>query len=121
MKTRVLLAQAYRVLCDEDAAQLELDAAYAVFDWLGAALDVRNVGELQRGSELPGGLTEREAEVLRLVATGLSNREIASVLFISEKTVHRHLANIFTKLGVTSRTAATAYAFENDLVRKGDG
>lgn len=115
-RTRVLLDQAYRALGDEDAAQLEFDAACAVFERLGAALDCRNVGDLQGRSALPGGLTEREVEVLRLVAAGSSNREIALVLFISERTVHRHLANIFTKLGVTSRTAATAYAFQNDLV-----
>jgi DNA-binding NarL/FixJ family response regulator len=115
-KTRVLLARAYQGLDDEDAAQLELDAACAVFERLGAALDIALVAELQGRSELPGGLTEREAEVLRLVATGRSNRDIAAALFISERTVHRHLSNIFAKLGVTSRTAATAYAFEHDLV-----
>lgn len=119
--TRVLLAQAYRALGDEDAAQLELDAACAVFGRLGARLDTRRVGELQGRGELPGGLTEREAEVLRLVAAGKSNRDIAALLFLSERTVHRHLSNIFTKVGVTSRTAAAAYAFEHDLLRHGDG
>jgi DNA-binding CsgD family transcriptional regulator len=119
--TRVLLAQAYRALGDEDAAQLELDAACAVFGRLGANLDVRRVGELQGRGSLPGGLSEREAEVLRLVAAGKSNRDIAELLFISERTVHRHLSNIFTKVGVTSRTAAAAYAFEHDLVGRGDG
>ena len=114
-RTRVLLAQAYRALGDEDAAQLELDAAHAVFTRLGAALDVRSVDQLRGRSMLPGGLTEREVEVLRLVATGSSNRDIASLLFISEKTVHRHLANIYSKLEVTSRSAATAYAFESGL------
>jgi DNA-binding NarL/FixJ family response regulator len=117
--TRVLLAKAYRALCDEDAAQLELDAACAAFERLGAALDERRVAELQGGSALPGGLTEREAEVLRLVATGSSNREVAALLFISEKTAHRHLSNIFTKVGVSSRTAAAAWAFDHHLVRGG--
>lgn len=120
-KTRTVLAEAYRALGDEDAAQLELDAARDVFERLGAALDARRVAELQGRSELPGGLSEREAEVLRLVATGRGNREIAAALFISERTVHRHVSNIFTKLGVTSRTAATAYAFENHLVRTDGG
>lgn len=120
-RTRVLLAEAYRALGDEDAAQLELDAACAVFGRLGAKLDTRRVGELQGRSGLPGGLTEREAEVLRLVASGKSNRDIAALLFLSERTVHRHLSNIFTKVGVTSRTAAAAYAFEHDLLRQVDG
>jgi DNA-binding NarL/FixJ family response regulator len=71
---------------------------------------------VQGRSTLPGGLTEREAEVLRLVAGGRSNREIAALLFLSEKTVARHLSNIFTKLGISSRAAATAYAFEHGLV-----
>lgn len=120
-RTRVLLAEAYRALGDEDAAQMELDSACAVFTSLGAALDVRRVAELQGRLELPGGLTQREAEVVRLVAGGRSNREIAALLFISEKTVHRHLSNIFNKLGVTSRTAAAAYAFEHNLVPRRDG
>jgi ATP/maltotriose-dependent transcriptional regulator MalT len=119
--TRVLLAKAYRALGDEDAALLELDAARAVFERLGAALDISVVAELMGRSELPVCLTEREAEVLRLVATGRSNRDIAAELFISERTVHRHVSNIFLKLGVTSRTAATAFAFEHDLVRTSNG
>ena len=66
-------------------------------------------------AELPGGLTAREVEVLRLVASGQSNANIAAELVLSEKTVARHLSNIFTKLGVSSRTAAAAYAFEHRL------
>lgn len=120
-KTRILLAEAYEALEDNDAVALELDAACGAFERLGAAVDVQIVGRLQGRSVLPGGLTEREAEVLRLVAAGKKNREIASVLFISEKTVHRHLSNIFAKLGISSRTAATAYAFENGLVPTGMG
>jgi DNA-binding NarL/FixJ family response regulator len=65
---------------------------------------------------LPAGLTAREVEVLRLVATGQSNAQIATALVLSEKTVARHLSNIFSKLGVGSRTAATAYAFEHGLL-----
>ncbi len=65
---------------------------------------------------LPAGLTEREVEVLRLVAGGLSNNEIAAELYLSAKTVSRHLSNIFTKIGVTSRASATAFAFEHELV-----
>jgi DNA-binding NarL/FixJ family response regulator len=114
-RTRLLLAQAYRALGDEDAADLELDAAGLVFDRLGAALDARAVAGLRARPALPGGLTAREAEVLRLVAAGKSNREIAALLVLSDKTVARHLSNIFAKLGLSSRTAATAYAFEHGL------
>lgn len=120
-ETRILLARAYQALGDEDAAELELDAAGAVFERLGAMLDVRTVAELRGRTQLPAGLTDREAEVLRLVATGSSNRDIAAALFISERTVHRHLSNVFTKLGVTSRTAASAFAFENQLVSRRGG
>ena len=66
--------------------------------------------------QLPAGLTEREVEVLRLVATGMSNSSIASALTLSQKTVSRHLSNIFAKLGVSSRTAAAAFAFEHHLL-----
>ena len=97
---------------------MELDAARWVFRQLGAAPEVARVDRLlaKDGSRLPAGLTAREAEVLRLVASGRTNRAIASDLFLSEKTVARHLSNIFTKLGVTSRSAATAFAFQHDLV-----
>jgi DNA-binding NarL/FixJ family response regulator len=70
-------------------------------------------------SRLPAGLTEREAEVLCLVASGRTNREIAVALHLSERTVARHLSNIFTKIGVTSRTAAAAFAYEHDLAEPG--
>jgi DNA-binding NarL/FixJ family response regulator len=66
--------------------------------------------------DAPGGLTPREVEVLRVVATGATNREVADRLVISEKTVARHVSNIFVKLGVASRAAATAYAFQHELV-----
>jgi ATP/maltotriose-dependent transcriptional regulator MalT len=114
-KVRVLLADAYAALGDEDAAVLELDAAHEVFERLGARRDAMAVAERRGRSTLPAGLTPREAEVLRLVAAGSSNREIAGSLFVSEKTVARHLSNIFTKLDLSSRTAAAAFAFEHGL------
>jgi ATP/maltotriose-dependent transcriptional regulator MalT len=117
--TRVLLAGAYRQMGDEDAAQLELDAADTVFRRLGATPDVQRVTRLRRTSTHPDGLTEREAEVLRHVARGCTNREIASMLFISERTVHRHVSNIFTKAGVDTRTSAAAYAFRHGLATPG--
>lgn len=112
---RLLLARAYEALGDKDAAVLELDAAEAVFDRLGATLDARKVAELRGQPSLPGGLTEREAEVLALVAAGKSNREVAAALVLSQKTVARHLSNIFAKIAVSSRTQAAAYAFEHGL------
>ncbi|MPZ16211.1 MAG: DNA-binding response regulator, partial [Chloroflexi bacterium] len=120
-RSRLLLADAYKALGDEDAAVLELDAAQAVFDRLGATLDARRIAELRGLAVLPAGLTEREAEVLSLVATGKSNREIAAELFLSQKTVERHLSNIFTKLELSSRSAATAYAFEHGLAPRARG
>src|SRR5512132_626359 len=117
-RVRVLLGLACRAVGDEDAFELELDAARATFDELGAAPDVAWVDSLAGRVESADayGLTPRELEVLRLVATGKSNREIAAALVISEHTVARHVQNIFTKLGVPSRTAAGAFAFEHDLV-----
>ena len=117
-RVRVLLGLACRAVGDEDAFELELDAARETFDELGAAPDVAWVDSLAGGAEPADthGLTPRELEVLRLVATGKSNREIAAALVISEHTVARHVQNIFTKLGVPSRTAAGAFAFEHDLV-----
>jgi ATP/maltotriose-dependent transcriptional regulator MalT len=113
-RTRVLLAQACSELGDEDTARRELDAARACFERLGARQDL---AALSSGAASPThGLTGREMEVLELIAAGRSNREIAGVLVISEKTAARHVANIFVKLGVSSRSAATAYAFANGLV-----
>jgi DNA-binding NarL/FixJ family response regulator len=113
-RTRVLLAQAYRALDDEDAAVRECAAARACFRELGALADLE---ALETAPEPVCGLSPRELEVLRLVATGDSNRAIAEALFLSEKTVARHVSNIFTKLGVSSRSAATAYAFANGLAQ----
>jgi DNA-binding CsgD family transcriptional regulator len=112
-RTRVLLAQAYRMLDDEDAATRECAAARACFSALGAAADLR---ALTDGAPPPCGLTNREVEVLRLVAAGRSNRDTATALFISEKTVARHVANIYLNLDVSSRSAATAFAYEHNLV-----
>jgi DNA-binding CsgD family transcriptional regulator len=107
-RVRVLIARACRQLGDADTAEMELDAACWAFEQLGAAPDLAAV----RGKPA-GGLTAREHEVLRLVATGKTNRAIAADLFLSEKTVARHISNIFTKLGVSNRAAATAYAYEH--------
>jgi DNA-binding CsgD family transcriptional regulator len=117
-RARALMGQACRELGDEDGAQLELDAARWVFQQLGAGPDLARVEALVRpvSSSAPGGLTTRELQVLRLIATGKTNRVIASDLFLSEKTVARHVSNIFTKLDLSSRAAATAYAYEHDLV-----
>jgi ATP/maltotriose-dependent transcriptional regulator MalT len=116
-QTRVLLGLACKALGDDDAFALEVDAARASFDGLGAAPDVARVEALARHPTRDRyGLSPRELEVLRLLASGKSNREIAHSLVISEHTVARHMQHIFTKLGVTSRTTAVAFAFEHDLV-----
>jgi DNA-binding NarL/FixJ family response regulator len=119
-RARVLLAQAYRDLGDSEAAERELDAAQTIFEELGADLNAKAVRAMRR-SALPKGLTEREAEVLALVAAGNTNREIADALALSQKTVARHLENIFAKVGVSSRTAAARFAFENGLARSTGG
>ncbi len=115
-QARVLAGSAARRLGDEATARMELESALANFERLGAAPDVERVSVLLTGPRTAaGGLTERELEVLRLVARGASNRRIASLLFISEHTVARHLSNIFGKLGVASRSAAASYAYEHGL------
>ncbi len=115
---RVLMAQVHRARGDQDGAEMELEAAEWVFDQLGAVPDAQRARALSsRAPEPTGGpLTRREVEVLRLVATGMTNRAVAAELFLSEKTIARHLSNIFAKVGVTSRAAATAYAFKNGVV-----
>lgn len=116
-RVRVLVGLACRQLGDEDTAAMELDAARWVFQELGAAPDLARVEHLARATA-PGaadGLTAREVQVLALVATGKSNRAVAAELLLSEKTVERDMSNILTKLGVGSRTAAAAYAFEHGI------
>ena len=116
-RVRVLLGLACRELGDHDGAALELDAARWVFQQLGAASDVSRVEKLSFAGRpaAAGRITARELEVLRLVALGKSNRAIAADLFLSEKTVARHVSNILAKLELSSRSAATAYAYENGL------
>ena len=117
-RTRALIADACRALGDTDTAALEQEAAMRMFDALGAAHDAARVAapaSSREGEDLHG-LTPRQVEVLRLVAAGKSNRDIADALFVSEHTVARHLQNVYAKLNVTSRAQATAFAFEHDLV-----
>ena len=117
-RVRVLIALACRELGDEDAAAIELEGAAKVFSELGAAPDLAKVRRAF-GSRPGGGgaqLTGREVEVLRLLAAGQTNRDIARELVISERTVDRHVSNLFSKLDVQSRSAATAYAYEHDIV-----
>jgi DNA-binding NarL/FixJ family response regulator len=117
--TQVLIGLAHRSMGDEDTAGIELETVRHAFAALGATPDVRRVEALCRPVDPPaqrGGLTAREVEVLRLIATGRTNRAIAERLGISEKTIARHVSNIFTKLGLSTRAAATAYAFQHDLV-----
>ncbi len=114
-RARFYVGLAMRALGDPDSANAELNVAHRAFAQLGARTAQQQVEQALTGA-LPGGLTAREVEVLSLVAGGMSNRGIAADLVLSEKTVARHLSNIFTKLGVSSRTAAAAYAFEHDLV-----
>lgn len=116
-RTRVLIGLACRALADEDSAAMEWNAARQVFHQLGAAPDLARLDVLthKRKVDDESGLSPREIEVLRLVAVGKTNHAIAEELFLSDKTVHRHVSNILTKLGVSSRTAAAAYAFEHGI------
>ena len=116
-RARVLVGRSCRALGDEDSADLELDSARRVFAALGAAPDVAAVDGLSTPSRDRHGLSAREVEVLGLLAGGLSNKEIGRRLVISEHTVARHLQNIYAKLDVGSRTAASAFAFEHGLAR----
>jgi DNA-binding CsgD family transcriptional regulator len=117
-RVRVLVGLACRALADEDTAMLELEAARGVFEQLGAAPDIARVDSLAPGAALRSthGLSPRELQVLRQVAAGATNKAIATSLVLSERTVDRHVSNIFAKLRVPSRAAATAYAYEHRLV-----
>jgi ATP/maltotriose-dependent transcriptional regulator MalT len=119
-RIRVLLARACRELGDAEAADLEFDAARVVFEQLGAAPDLTALAALRAAGRTPPreshNLSKRELQVLRLVAAGKTNKAIASELFLSEKTVDRHVSNIFGKLNVASRASATAYAYEHKLL-----
>jgi DNA-binding NarL/FixJ family response regulator len=117
-RVRVLVGLGCRALGDEEAAAMELDAARGVFAQLGAAPDLARLEALahQKAAWKGYGLTERELQVLRLLAAGKTNHAIASQLVVAEKTVDRHVTNLYTKLGVSSRAAATAYAYQHELL-----
>jgi DNA-binding CsgD family transcriptional regulator len=134
-RVRVVAARAFQALGDRDGAALELDAARKVFVQLGAAPDLAAIASIatpavpdakpaagRSGDARPEaarpdhGLSARELEVLRLVASGKTNKQIGRELFVSEKTVDRHVSNIFAKLDVPSRAAATAWAYRHGLV-----
>jgi ATP/maltotriose-dependent transcriptional regulator MalT len=117
-RTRVLVGLAYLALGDKDAATMEFTAARNVFTRLGARPDLDALEKLseQNTDTSTHGLTVRELQVLRLLATGKTNHAIAADLSLAEKTVERHVSNIFTKLGVPSRAAATAYAYQHQLL-----
>src|SRR5262249_48563036 len=123
-RLRVWLARACKALGDDEGARLELAAAGRVFEQLGAGPDLATVhapGTTAAPRLTEHGLTPREIEVLRLLATGKTNKAISQELFLSEKTIDRHVSNIFVKTGVGSRAAATAFAYEHGLVRPGRG
>jgi DNA-binding CsgD family transcriptional regulator len=117
-RVRVLVGLGCRALGDEEAAAMELEAARTVFARLGAAPDLARLTALahREAAWKAHGLTQRELQVLRLVATGTTNHAIARQLFVAEKTIDRHVSNILTKLGVSSRAAATAYAYQHRLL-----
>jgi len=128
-RIRLVVARAFQALGDEDGAALERDGAKKVFAELGAAPDVAAIEAMAAPAPAPApapaeagpkrsahGLSARELEVLLLVASGKTNKIIARELFVSEKTVDRHVSNIFAKLDVPSRAAATAWAYQNGLV-----
>ncbi len=117
-RTRVLVGIACRRLGDDDAAALELEAARTVFEALGASPDLTRLDSLEASARSKGahGLSPRELEVLRHVAVGKTNKEIATELVLSERTIERHVSNIFAKLGVPTRAAATAFAYEHELL-----
>jgi ATP/maltotriose-dependent transcriptional regulator MalT len=117
-ETRRALGLACREVGDSDGAELALSSSLAAFEQLGATAEAGGTAEILGRRATVAGLTAREIEVLRLVAAGKSNREIAAELYLSSKTVGRHLSNIFCKVEVSSRTAATAFAYEHGLIEE---
>ena len=117
-RTGLLIARARRALGDEEGAGLEFEASRATLEGLGAMADLAMLDRLVPGREalVTACLTAREVQVLRLVARGSTNRSIGVELGLSERTIDRHVSNIFAKLGVSSRAAATAFAYELDLL-----
>ncbi len=115
---RTLLGQALHECGDAEGADSAFRAAETIFEQIGARVDARRIRESQAAAPTPGGLTARELDVLRLVAAGLGNKAIAEELFLSEKTVSRHVSNIFAKIGVSSRASATVFAFQEGLVER---
>ena len=113
---RLMIGRTQRMLGDEEGGRIEIDAARAAFDRLGAVADARRAAELLHGGPSRPALTDREISVLRLVAAGRQNRDIAGALHLSEHTVARHMQNIFAKLGVSSRAAATSSALKRGLL-----
>src|SRR5215467_136531 len=121
-RVRLLMARAFQALGDTDGVALEVDAAKKVFNQLGAAPDVAAAEAIAAPAPVGArptaahGLSARELEVLLLVASGKTNKAIADALFLSEKTVDRHVSNIFVKLDVPTRAAATAWAYRHRLI-----
>jgi ATP/maltotriose-dependent transcriptional regulator MalT len=115
---RVGVARACRALGDEEGAEMELEAARAAFERLGAVPDIARIDAIAAADEREPshGLSARELQVLRLLASGKTNKAIAADLSLSERTVDRHVSNIFNKLDVPTRTAATAYAYQHKLI-----
>jgi DNA-binding NarL/FixJ family response regulator len=122
-RVRALIAAAYRELGDRESAAMELDAARWVFDELGAMAELARIDAAirPRPADSPGGLSPREVDVLRLVAAGRTNKEIATALVISEHTVARHVQNMLAKLGLPSRTGLAAFAAEHGITAPGHG
>ena len=117
-RARLLVAEACRAMGDDETAELELEAARDELARLGAEIDLARAESIRAGTGVRGrhGLTPRELQVLRRLATGESNKAIAARLGVSRRTVDRHVSNLYAKLHVSSRAAATAYAYEHELV-----